>query len=453
MKNVAVIGGGLSGLAASVTLAKHKVKVTLIEAERRLGGQAAAWKDKDGDVVETIHLIFPWYYNFLNLYQSIGAPLPLVQTRGDFHILDGKTRTIKVLRSNPFSTWESIQGLRTFPDFTPQDVRRLLKFLVWILKTPLNEFEEFDGITVSEFLETRNLSSTLKNFLALEPVTIQGLRADEASAASFLKFMKVMYGSQGKCFLSFFQAPTAEVLVSPLVNFLMSHGAQIQLSKRVEKLNLSRFDDTVLALPAYTAAELMKKSGVQDQAADRLARLKPTPIICLQLWYKDKVFPDGNVYISNRQGVLFDAVCDKTYHWKKTNGWGSIIQVLVDAADDVESLSDETILQLTLGDLARFFPGCRGLFPDKTAIIRLHQTYAGTRPGYWSAVPRNHKTMVDNLYLAGDYTSPPYHYGMESAVRSGIETANLILQKYGLPQEPVEEIEFPWIIRTLEKLL
>jgi len=44
---------------------------------------------------------------------------------------------------------------------------------------------------------------------------------------------------------------------------------------------------------------------------------------------------------------------------------------------------------------------------------------------------------VPGLWLAGDYTTGPYHYGMESAVRSGKEVANRLLAERGRPAHPV----------------
>jgi hypothetical protein len=66
-------------------------------------------------------------------------------------------------------------------------------------------------------------------------------------------------------------------------------------------------------------------------------------------------------------------------------------------------------------------------------VLRLRGTYCGTRVGYWSKVPRTHETGMPGVWLAGDYTDGPYHYGMESAVISGKAVANLILAGVNRP--------------------
>jgi protoporphyrinogen oxidase len=101
---------------------------------------------------------------------------------------------------------------------------------------------------------------------------------------------------------------------------------------------------------------------------------------------------------------------------------------LIDAADDVWHLSDAEILAKVYHDLARFFPRCRGQVPFDSTVLRLKNTYCGTRVGYWSKIPRQHQTGLTGIWLAGDYTDGVYHYGMESAIISGKAVVNEILR-------------------------
>lgn len=48
MKKVLIIGGGVAGMQAAVSLARAGVKPVIVERERQLGGKAASW-----------HLLFP----------------------------------------------------------------------------------------------------------------------------------------------------------------------------------------------------------------------------------------------------------------------------------------------------------------------------------------------------------------------------------------------------------
>jgi len=58
-KTVAIIGGGLSGLAAARYLVDAGHQPVVYEARDVLGGKVSAWKDKDGDWIETgLHIFF-----------------------------------------------------------------------------------------------------------------------------------------------------------------------------------------------------------------------------------------------------------------------------------------------------------------------------------------------------------------------------------------------------------
>jgi isorenieratene synthase len=76
-KTVAVVGGGLAGLACAYELSQRGFAVTLLERSAQLGGKVASWEIQVGD--ETLmmehgfHGFFPQYYNLKGLVQEIGA--------------------------------------------------------------------------------------------------------------------------------------------------------------------------------------------------------------------------------------------------------------------------------------------------------------------------------------------------------------------------------------------
>ena len=71
-KKVAIIGGGLSGLAAARYLVDAGHQPTVYEARDILGGKVSAWQDKDGDWIETgLHIFFGAYPNMMNLFKEL----------------------------------------------------------------------------------------------------------------------------------------------------------------------------------------------------------------------------------------------------------------------------------------------------------------------------------------------------------------------------------------------
>lgn len=71
-KRVAIIGGGLSGLACAKYLVDGGHEAVVLEARDVLGGKVSAWKDKDGDWIETgLHIFFGAYANMMNLFHEL----------------------------------------------------------------------------------------------------------------------------------------------------------------------------------------------------------------------------------------------------------------------------------------------------------------------------------------------------------------------------------------------
>lgn len=72
-KKVAIIGGGLSGLACAKYLSDAGHEPTVYEARDVLGGKVSAWQDEDGDWIETgLHIFFGAYPNMMNLFAELG---------------------------------------------------------------------------------------------------------------------------------------------------------------------------------------------------------------------------------------------------------------------------------------------------------------------------------------------------------------------------------------------
>lgn len=457
---VGIVGGGLAGLSTAAHLllaAPGDFAVEVLEAAPFAGGQCASWRDARGRPLETgIHLAFPWYHNLAALAAAIGHPLPLRETDGNYYVCNGATGRVDTLLAGK-SVLKTLGGLATFPGLTPGERWQLARLIGRILRMDDAATEARDGETVAEFLAGQGATPALAGQLALAAVTIQGLRPEEAGATSFLKFLRTMYGSTGRFDTAFFGAPLGDALVEPLVAFIRRRGGRVRTGCPVSAIepcadgpalrlpdgSRQPFDHLVAAVPGHALPALVPPAFREQPPFAGLAGLRETPIVTLTLWYDRKVLADGNVYISNRDhrhGPVFDAVADKADHWRDWPGLnhpGSILQVLIDAADDVAGVADDALVARAVADLGRFFPGCRGVRPVDATVLRLTGTYCGTRPGYWSRVPRTPATGVPGLWLAGDYTTGPYHYGMESAVRSGREVANRLLAARGWPEHPV----------------
>jgi carotenoid phi-ring synthase / carotenoid chi-ring synthase len=76
-KRVAVVGGGLAGLASAYELSKRGFEVTLLERSPQLGGKIASWTvDVNGHSMQMehgFHGFFPQYYNLWSIVDELTA--------------------------------------------------------------------------------------------------------------------------------------------------------------------------------------------------------------------------------------------------------------------------------------------------------------------------------------------------------------------------------------------
>src|ERR1700677_4456058 len=99
MPRVAVLGGGLAGLATTAALAGAGYSVDLYEARGFLGGRATSWP-AGGENPETIdncqHVLLRCCVNLLDLYTRLGAGEKIHFYR-EFHFVEpgGRVSTLK----------------------------------------------------------------------------------------------------------------------------------------------------------------------------------------------------------------------------------------------------------------------------------------------------------------------------------------------------------------------
>jgi zeta-carotene desaturase len=456
-KRVLILGGGLSGLITAASLPKSEFTVTVLEQGMQAGGQVRGWEDEDGDSMETgIHVLFSWYINLVSIYERLGQPLPLVPTDGNFHVFNGPLKKISILETST-TLISTLRSLFTYPLLPFRDKLRFVKIVFDALTLTEKGAEKYDHWTVSAYLASRKAGPELTALLEISAVTIQALFGWEASAASFLKFTKCLFGSDtpldASCFLS---QPTHLCMVKPLIDVIEKNGGEVKLEEPINELVLEGdrvtevktpkevykdFDVVLSALPAYVFRKLLP--GEIQQRFPALCSYQSAYVITLQMYYDRLVMDDGQCYISNRDGVLFDALIDKTHHWDELKGQGSVLQVLIDNAREYRNASDEMILDHVNKDLEVYFPKVKDAKLKKHHLQRHTQVFTETRPNYFSGVFRKSETFLSNLLVAGDWTARPYHYGMESAAVAGLRAANLLLERENLPPHEILDLKYP----------
>src|ERR1035438_9219646 len=100
MARVAVIGGGLAGLAASAALGSVGYEVDLYEARGFLGGRATSWPvgGEETEVVDNCqHVLLRCCVNLLDLYRRLGV-LEKIRFYREFYFIEPGGRISEMKR-------------------------------------------------------------------------------------------------------------------------------------------------------------------------------------------------------------------------------------------------------------------------------------------------------------------------------------------------------------------
>ena len=138
-RHVTVVGGGLAGVAAAVSLAERGVSVTLHEAGPVLGGRLSSWSDHlaTGEPIQMergFHAFFRQYYNARNLLRRVDPALRFLKACDDYPLF------------GPNGSFESFTGLPKKPPFN---------LLALVKRTPtlgIRDLLRIDGDAAAEML-------------------------------------------------------------------------------------------------------------------------------------------------------------------------------------------------------------------------------------------------------------------------------------------------------------
>ena len=437
---VAVVGGGLAGLAVGCALAGSGFRVTLFERRPYLGGRASSYQHPGtGEVVDNCqHVLLGCCTNLIQFYERLGVEnkirwydrLTFLEPDGRASVI-GQSKLPAPLHTAPaflraacldLSDKLSIgMAMAALAPGTPRDTGD--NFLTWLrrhgqTKRAIERF--WNPILVSALNEELDRVSV--------PYAAQVVRE------SFLK--SAAAGRMGVP-----SVPLTE-LYSVAGDYIAACGGEIRFRNSVEsflsesdnvKLLVSGeetvFDFVVFAVPFDVLSRILPQTSAADPLRQVLARFESSPITGIHLWF-DRQITDLD------HAVLLDRTIQWMFHKSKLLGRnqdanGSYVELVVSSSKTLVEKSRAEIIELALGELREFFPGARDANLVKSTVIKeVHATYSplpgvdAYRPGPETAWPR--------IFLAGDWTATGWPATMEGAVRSGYLAAESVARTAGI---------------------
>jgi isorenieratene synthase len=462
-RHVAVIGGGIAGIAAAMVLAERGVTVTLYETGDRLGGRVASWPLGDGRTMSRgFHAFFRQYYNLRALLKRTDPTLSRLIPIEDYPLQrpDGLRDSFTNLPKTP--PWSVMAFVRQSKSFTVRTLAKVnVKAALELLQVRFpGTYDDYDGESAAAFLDRLRFPPAARD-LALE-VFARSFFADPRNfAAGELVAMFHTY-FMGSAEGLLFDVPSDEYETSlwgPLGNHLRRLGVDVRLGTRVADVEVdadgarvATDDDTlsvdavVMATDPRAARQLIgQMAGAPRKWAGQVATTyNAPPFIVVRLWLDGLVDAERPAFLgTSGYGPLDNVSVLERFEagaatWSAEHG-GSVVELHAYACPD-GAATDPTVASGVVdqleAELHRVFPEVAGMtVVEREVLVRNDCTLIG--PEAWHERP-GVMTPLDHLVLAGDWVRCDYPVAlMERAATTGFLAANTLLGSWGVEGQDI----------------
>ncbi len=455
-KAVAVLGGGVAGLTAAVTLARRGYAVTLLEKNAYLGGKLGSWEVELAPgrkvwVSHGFHAFFPHYWNLNRFLDSLQLRQGF-RTIGDYVILGPTGESVRFadIEKTPVL---NLLGLAKAGVFKLSEALRAPGRDLYGMLLEYDgdkTFERLDQVSFADFNRLAQVPPRLK--LAFNTFA-RAFFADEdkLSLAELIKSFHFYFLGQDGGLV--YEHPTRDYeaqFLAPLRAELARLGATVKLSTPVESLaktasgftvNGEAFAHVVLATdPPGARSIVTQATGLPAAVTQQFDALKTGQRYAVwRLWVDKDVREDLPCFVITDRATVLDAFT--AYHRTEQESaddvaqhGGAILELHCYAVP--EAMSEAELRRTFLEELVQFFPELEG-FTVRHEAWQCKRDFTAFHVGQYATRPTT-ETGVPGLVCAGDWVKLPFAAMLlEGACASGYAAANVLLREAGLREEPL----------------
>ena len=433
--HVVVVGGGLAGLAASVALAGHGMRVSLLEKNPRLGGRATSYLLPSGEYIDNCqHVTLRCCTNLEDFFRRAGVA-DKIRYYDELLFSDSKGRRGRIKSSRLPAPFHLAPSFAAFPLLTLRDKYSIARVMFRIVRGGGSP-KVSDGMSMLEWLrQEKQTPAAIDHFWRVVLVSALNEHLDRTDARyGVLVFWRAFLSNSAGFGVGVPAVPLADLYAScaeriekqggevrtrcPAGSICLSGGKVIGV--RLEGGGEVCGDYFVLAVPSGRLLKLIPAEIRQTEAFRKLSHFSVSPITGVHMWFDRPVMAEP-----------FLTSIDHTIQWifNRTNQY---VQVVISASHDLSHRSQQEIVDICRHELNELLPAAREASLLRAVVIRENAATFSPAPGCDRWRP-SQQTPVRNLYLAGDWTSTGWPATMESAVRSGYQAADAILSREGSP--------------------
>lgn len=426
--HVAVVGGGLAGLAAALECADAGARVTLLERRQRLGGLTWSFEHNGLHVDNGQHVFLRCCHEYLSFLDRIGARRDVtLQERLDIPVLapgpSGSPPTVGRLRRSGLPAPLQLAGsLLRYPHLPLADRLRLGRALTALRHLRLDD-PTLDEVTFGDWLRAHGQSeaavATVWDLITVPTLNLPAAEASLALAAMVFKTGLLEDGAAAD--IGWSRVPLGALHGERCAVALAEAGVGVRLGVRVESVRPSAVggfaiddlhaDAAIVALPHEEAAHALPPGAVAHQS--RLGELGDSAIIDVHLFY-DRPVTAWPLMAAVRSPIQW--VFDRT----TSSGFtaGQYLAVSISASDSLFAERPDALVTRIAAALERLLPATHEarlvdslVTKERRATFRAAPGTAPLRPVAQTALP--------GLTVAGAWTDTGWPATMEGAVRSG----------------------------------
>lgn len=433
-KRVAVIGGGLAGLATAVALGSADYQVELFEARPFPGGRATSYPlntaDENSPTIDNCqHVLLHCCANLLDFYARLGVR-DRIRFDREFYWIEPGGR-VSVMKRGLFPAPLHFTGSFLNLKFLSLSDKFAIANGMLAVRYEYGKRADLETITMLDWLrEKKQTPRAIDRFW--RQVLVSAINED-------LDRMAAIHGLQ-VFYLGFLANETAYEMGVPAVPLRQLYSDEswreypnvnLRLRTPVQQLRIGNghvnglmvngdcveADAYVLAVPFERVATL-----APDLPID-LSPFTHSPITGIHLWFDKPI-----------TNLPHATLLDRTIQWMFNKDEGRHIQVVVSASRSLTEMPRSEVIQLALDELKEFFPNCGPVKVERAHVVKEVRATFSAAPGLEDKRPLS-TTPIPNLFLAGDWTRSGWPATMEGAVRSGYLAAEALTAAIGARQK------------------
>lgn len=467
--SVAIVGGGLAGLAAAVALSGRGLAITLFESRRQLGGRAGSFRDPASDawVDHCQHVSLGCCTNLADFCRRTGLA-DLLRCDRTLHFFGPNGRRYDVGGSSwlpaPMHLLPALVRLKYL------SLRERLGIMTALRKlASASAADDPNGATIGTWLREHGQSERTID-LFWTPVVVSALSEtmDRAAVPSVRKvFVDAFMGNRRGFELQVPRVPLGEFYGERLEKWLKERGVCIRLGETVRQIcgtedgvkEIELSDDKRLAVATVIVATPWRR--VSELLADPLRAALPeleqaeqfesAPISAVHLWFDREITDLPHAVLPGRlsQWVFYHGVQALAVETGAPTSRGHYYQVVISASRELEGQPREAIIEQVRRELTEVWPAAAEAKLLQARLITQQHAVFSPLPGSERLRPAQ-ETRIPNLFLAGDWTATGWPATMEGAVRSGYLAAEAVLRRIGCGEKILApDLPRPWLARLL----